>query len=84
MNTAGQFQWSTPAPRLQILVSDLTATGVVRNAIAIANEAAASGYDVRLLTCRPEGVLRTQFRADVTVGKLIRNGAPGRSRRFDL
>ena len=84
MNTAGQFQWSTPAPRLQILVSDLTATGVVRNAIAIANEAAASGYDVRLLTCRPDGVLRNQIRPDVTVVKLLKYRASGRSRRFDL
>lgn len=84
MNIAGHFQWSSPAPRLQIFVSDLTATGVVRNAIAIANEAAASGYDVRLLTCRPDGVLRNQIRADVTVVKLLNSGASGRSRRFDL
>jgi glycosyltransferase involved in cell wall biosynthesis len=84
MNIAGQFQWSSPAPRLQIFVSDLTATGVVRNAIGIANEAAAAGYDVRLLTCRPAGVLRHQVRADVTVVKLLKDSAPGRSRRFDL
>ena len=84
MNVAGQFQWRSAAPRLQIFVSDLTATGVVRNAIAIANEAAASGYEVRLLTCRPDGVLRNQIRADVTVVKLLKNGANGRSRRFDL
>lgn len=44
--------------RLQIFVHDLSATGVVRNAIAIANEAAARGYAVRLLTAAPDGALR--------------------------
>jgi len=84
MNMASQFQWRTAAPRLQLFVSDLTATGVVRNAIAIANEAAASGYEVRLLTCRPDGVLRNQIRADVTVVKLLNGSDSGRSRRFQL
>ena len=84
MNMASQFQWRAAAPRLQIFVSDLTATGVVRNAVAIANEAAASGYEVRLLTCRPDGVLRNQIRADVTVVKLLKGGESGRSRRFQL
>lgn len=84
MNMASQFQWRTAAPRLQIFVSDLTATGVVRNAIAIANEAAASGYEVRLLTCRPDGVLRNQIRPDVTVVKLLNGNRVGHSRRFQL
>ena len=84
MNVASQFEWRSAAPRIQIFVSDLTATGVVRNAVAIANEAAASGYEVRLLTCRPEGVLRNQIRPDVAVVKLIKNAGPGRSRRFQL
>jgi glycosyltransferase involved in cell wall biosynthesis len=84
MNMASQFQSRSSAPRIQIFVSDLTATGVVRNAVAIANEAAASGYDVRLLTCRPDGILRNQVRPDVTVVKLVRSAASGRSRRFQL
>lgn len=84
MNMASQFQWRSAAPRLQVFVSDLTATGVVRNAVAIANEAAASGYEVRLLTCRPDGVLRSQIRADVTVVKLLKGAESGRSRRFQL
>lgn len=84
MNMASQFQWRSAAPRLQIFVSDLSATGVVRNAVAIANEAAASGYEVRLLTCRPDGVLRNQIRADVTVVKLLKGAESGRSRRFQL
>ena len=84
MNMASQFQWRSAAPRLQVFVSDLTATGVVRNAVAIANEAAASGYEVRLLTCRPDGVLRNQIRPDVTVVKLLNGADSGRSRRFQL
>jgi len=84
MNMASQFQWRSTAPRLQLFVSDLTATGVVRNALAIANEAAACGYEVRLLTCRPDGVLRNQIRPDVTVVKLLNGTDSGRSRRFQL
>lgn len=84
MNMASQFQWRSAAPRLQIFVSDLTATGVVRNAVAIANEAATSGYEVRLLACRPDGVLRGQIRPDVAVVKLLKGGESGRSRRFQL
>ena len=56
--------------RIQIFVSDFSATGVVRNAIAIANEAAASGYRVRLLTCNADGVLRGQVGASVAVVRL--------------
>src|SRR5688500_5906806 len=58
------------APRLQIFVSDLGATGVVRNAIAIANQASASGYDVRLLTCSSDGVLLDQVAPGVTTVEL--------------
>lgn len=53
------------APRLQIFVHDLSATGVVRNAIAIANEAATRGYAVRLLTAAPDGALRDLVSSDV-------------------
>ena len=84
MNAASTFERRSAAPRAQIFVSDLTATGVVRNAIAIANEAAASGYEVRLLTCRPDGVLRNHVRADVTVVKLLHGTENGSSRRFQL
>lgn len=84
MSITSQLQWRSAAPRLQVFVSDLTATGVVRNAVAIANEAAASGYEVRLLTCRPDGVLRNQIRPDVTVVKLLNGADSGRSRHFQL
>ncbi|HET9335924.1 MAG TPA: hypothetical protein VFO12_05905, partial [Sphingomicrobium sp.] len=46
MNMAGNWPPRARARRLQIFVSDFSATGVVRNAIALANEASASGYQV--------------------------------------
>jgi glycosyltransferase involved in cell wall biosynthesis len=70
MNMISQWPDRGGARRIQIFVSDLSATGVVRNAIAVANEAAASGYVVRLLTCHPDGELRAQVRPNVTVVKL--------------
>lgn len=84
MNMASLPQWRSVAPRIQIFVSDLSATGVVRNAIAIANEAAASGYDVHLLTCSPDGIMRDQVRADVTLVRLARNVHMSRPRRRQL
>ena len=84
MNMASLPQRRSAAPRIQIFVSDLSATGVVRNAVAIANEAAASGYEVRLLTCHPDGVLRNQIRVDVTLVRLLNGSNSGRSRRFEL
>lgn len=84
MNMASHPQRRSAAPRIQIFVSDLSATGVVRNALAIANQAAASGYEVRLLTCRPDGVLRSQLRADVTLVKLLKGADSGRARRLEL
>ena len=72
------------APRLQIFASDLSATGVVRNAIAIANEAAASGYEVRLLTCQPAGVLRNEVRPDVTLINLLGKSDGPSARRTQL
>ncbi len=69
------------ARRVQIFVSDLGATGVVRNAVAIANEAAACGYQVRLLTCDAEGVLRKELIPAVAVVKLDGSASAGMSRR---
>jgi len=39
-------------PSVAIFVYDLSATGVVRNALAIANRLAAAGWDVEVVTCR--------------------------------
>lgn len=83
MNMAG-FPRRCVAPRVQIFVSDLSATGVVRNAVEIANVATASGYDVRLLTCSPDGVMRNQLRADVTLVKLANGAGTPQSRRLQL
>jgi glycosyltransferase involved in cell wall biosynthesis len=68
---------ASAAPRLQVFVSDLSATGVVRNAVAIANAAAAAGYEVRLLTCRPEGPLRVEVSPRVTVINLAGSKSAG-------
>lgn len=61
-------------PRLQIFVHDLSATGVVRNAIAIANQAAGRGYAVRLLTAVPDGALRELVSASVELVGLMPRG----------
>ena len=52
--------------------------------MAIANAAAASGYDVRLLTCRPDGELRSEVSPDVRLINLLGNGAARTSRRSQL
>lgn len=70
MNHCSFTPRSSQASRIQIFVSDLSATGVVRNAVAIANQAANHGYEVRLLTCAAEGVLRDQIDRRVSIVKL--------------
>lgn len=64
--TAGDEQ-----PRLQIFVHDLSATGVVRNAIGIANAAAENGFDVRLLTSVADGPLRSEVDDRVRLVPLV-------------
>ena len=71
-------------PRLQMFVSDLSATGVVRNALAIANQAAATGFDVRLLTCSADGVLAGDLDKRVTIVELLDGSRSGGSRRAQL
>jgi glycosyltransferase involved in cell wall biosynthesis len=83
MNMIGNPPGGT-ARRLQIFVSDLSATGVVRNAIAMANEASASGYRVRLLTCNAEGVLRSELRPTVAVVRLNGPADAGLSRQRQM
>ena len=84
MNVMSDWRGRTDVRRLQIFVSDLSATGVVRNAIAIANEAAASGYRVRLLTCNADGVLRRELGPGVAVVRLNDPGDAQRSRRTQM
>ena len=71
------------APRIQIFVSDFGASSVVRNAVAISNQAAVHGYDVRLLTRTSNGVLRDQIDPKVKVVEL-RNEKECSSRRSQL
>lgn len=71
------------SPRLQLFVHDLTATGVVRNAIAIANRAAADGYAVRLLTAQARGALRGNVAPGVEVVELL-GDAQEQSRRSQM
>jgi hypothetical protein len=73
-----------PAPRVQLFVSDLGATGVVRNAVAIANRAAANGFDVRILTCSADGVLSDQVDPRVPVVELLKGTRETLSRRTQL
>lgn len=69
--------------RLQIYVSDLGATGVVRNAVGIANAAAANGYDVRLLTSVADGGLRGEIDPSVAIVELLKTGsAQGERKRW--
>lgn len=84
MNMISRWPDPSDASRLQIFVSDLSATGVVRNAVAIANEAAASGYRVRLLTCNPDGPLRTQVGPNVAVVRLNSVGDANRPRQIQM
>ena len=82
MNVFGHWREPIPARRLQIFVHDLSATGVVRNAIALGNRAAASGYQVRLLACNVDGVLRSEVGPGVAVVRL--SGSGGGSRRMEM
>ena len=84
MNMIRQWRGLSPQRRLQIFVSDLSATGVVRNAVAIANEAAACGYQVRLLACHPDGPLRSQVGPGVTVVRLNSAEDAARPRRVQM
>jgi len=59
-------------PRLQIFVNNLSATGVVRNAIGIANAAALDGFSVRLLTSVADGPLRAEVDGGVELVELVR------------
>ena len=84
MDMSFRGPWAASPPRLQIFVSDLGATGVVRNAIAIANQAVASRFDVRILTCRADGVLRGELDPGIEVVGLLRPGAVRLKRSAEL
>ena len=54
-----------------VFVEDFGATGVVRNAVAIAGRLAESGHDVTLLAAKPDGVLRETVPAGVATAALL-------------
>lgn len=72
------------APRLQLFVNDLGATGVVRNAIAIANAAAADGFAVRLLASIAQGPLRETIDPRVEVIGLLDPREAASARKLQL
>lgn len=84
MNMGSNWRAYIVARRLQIFVHDLGATGVVRNAIAVANEAAACGYQVRLLVCSAEGVLKRLVSPSVAIVELAGRGDDHRSRQAQM
>lgn len=71
-------------PKLQIFVNDLGATGVVRNAVAIANAAVADGFAVRVLASIAEGPLRDELDRRIEVIGLLGAGEAGMFRKKQL
>lgn len=71
---------------LAIFMHDFSATGVVRNALAIAGRmASAEGWRVTLVSVRAEGVLLGDARASgAAIVALLPDGAPKAARRTDM
>ena len=60
--------------KIIVFVEDFGATGVVRNAIAIATRLAEIGHEVTLLAAKPDGVLRETVAATVVTAALNEAG----------
>lgn len=71
------------APSLAIFLHDLSATGVVRNALAISAHAAARGWRVAILAVRAEGVL-AEAPAGVALIGLLPEGARRDARAIEM
>lgn len=66
-------------PRIALFVHNLAATGVVRNAIAIASEAMRNGYNVDLVVWSAEGTLACSLDPEIRLITLDKSGvASGR------
>lgn len=63
--------------KVLVFVEDFGATGVVRNAIAIAARLAEIGHEVTLLAAKPDGVLRETVAATVVTAALNKAGEEG-------
>ena len=76
MNDRGQLaaiengRGLTVPMKIIVFVEDFGATGVVRNAIAIATRLAEIGHEVTLLAAKPDGVLRETVAATVVTAAL--------------
>jgi len=72
-NTAPRGLHRAAIGRIALFVFDFSATGVVRNCIAIANRLHADGHDVRLIACCAEGTLRPLVDAGIAVQIIEQN-----------
>jgi glycosyltransferase involved in cell wall biosynthesis len=63
--------------KIIVFIEDFGATGVVRNAIAIAGRLAEVGHDVTLLAAKPDGVLRASVPDAVVTASLNEPGDAG-------
>jgi glycosyltransferase involved in cell wall biosynthesis len=70
--------------KIAIFVDDLSATGVVRNAAAIANRMRLEGWEVCLVAARAAGVLRSSIASGVAVRQLMEDPSAGLTRRSRL
>lgn len=75
---------SAPPARILLFVADLSATGVVRNAIAIANRLADEGFMVNLVTCRAGGALAAEVNRRVELTQLLSEKAAALPRALKL
>jgi glycosyltransferase involved in cell wall biosynthesis len=66
--------------RIAIFVDDLSATGVVRNAAAIANRMQQDGWEVCIVAARAAGVMKSTIASGVTIRQLMEAPSAGRSR----
>ncbi len=63
--------------KIIVFLEDFGATGVVRNAIAIASGLARDGHEVILLAAKPDGVLRETVPSSVRTEALAKAGSTG-------
>ena len=80
MHPACQPPRANPPRKLQVFIHDFSTTGVVRNAIAIANRAARDGFAVRLIVCHDSGSLAGEVGPGVEILSLL-GGTGDRHRR---
>ena len=70
--------------KIAIFVDTLNATGVVRNAVAIANRMASDGWRVSLIAARAEGPMRASVQPGITIHQVVEGGSPRLTRRRRL